>query len=449
MTTSIVFKRKIYKDLLEWKANGGKSSLLIEGARRVGKSTIAQEFAKNEYRSYIYIDFNKNDEDLIKIFETSSARLNEFYEKLKAYFGTELYERESLIIFDEVQQYPKARALTKYLVEDGKYDFLLTGSLIRIKKNIKDITIPSEEQRLQMFPLDFEEFLWAMGDETTIPFLKEHFEKKEPLGNLHSNMMRKWRTYLLIGGMPQSIKSYLDTNEFSSSEKAKRLILDLYNEDINKYGDGNEAKAKSIFDNIPGQLSNESKKFTFSSISKDTRYNDVEGAINWLKESMITNICYNVNEPSIALSLSKDDSSFKCYSSDVGLLVTQSYKSKNYLDNEVYKAIVLDKFNVNEGMIVENFVAQTLATLGYDLFFYSKKDNENMENRMEIDFIIIQNNKLNPIEVKSGNYNKTTSLDRFKNKFKKIVGTRYVLHTKDLRVDGDTAYLPLYMTMFL
>lgn len=446
----MIFKRKIYNELLKWKKNNGSTSLLIEGARRVGKSTIAQEFGKNEYRSYLYIDFNKNDiSDIKDIFENHSSDLDEFFELLKVRFNTELYERNSLIIFDEVQKYPKARELTKYLVEYKKYDVLLTGSLISIKKNIKDITIPSEEQVIKMYPLDFEEFLWANNDNTTIPFIKKCYEEKKPVGVLHNNIMKKLRTYLLVGGMPQSISIFIETNNYSSCDEKKKDILNLYSKDIYKFGDGNESKAEAIYNNIPGQLSNGSKKFTFSSISNNTRYDDLIGAINWLKESMIVNICYSVNDPSIALSLTKDESAFKCYSSDTGLLITQSFRTKNYLDNEVYKAILFDKFNVNEGMIVENFVAQTLKTNGYDLYYYSKNDNNNSKNTMEVDFLIVQDKKINPIEVKSGNYNKHTSIDRFKDKYKKTIGTRYIIHTKDLKVEDDIVYIPLYMTMFL
>ena len=446
----MIFKRKIYNELLKWKKNNGSTSLLIEGARRVGKSTIAQEFGKNEYRSYLYIDFNKNDiSDIKDIFENHSSDLDEFFELLKVRFNTELYERNSLIIFDEVQKYPKARELTKYLVEYKKYDVLLTGSLISIKKNIKDITIPSEEQVIKMYPLDFEEFLWANNDNTTIPFIKKCYEEKKPVGVLHNNIMKKLRTYLLVGGMPQSISIFIETNNYSSCDEKKKDILNLYSKDIYKSGDGNESKAEAIYNNIPGQLSNGSKKFTFSSISNNTRYDDLIGAINWLKESMIVNICYSVNDPSIALSLTKDESAFKCYSSDTGLLITQSFRTKNYLDNEVYKAILFDKFNVNEGMIVENFVAQTLKTNGYDLYYYSKNDNNNSKNTMEVDFLIVQDKKINPIEVKSGNYNKHTSIDRFKDKYKKTIGTRYIIHTKDLKVEDDIVYIPLYMTMFL
>lgn len=450
MQEDIIFKRKIYNKLLEWKKRNGSTSLLVEGARRVGKSTIAKEFARNEYQSFIYIDFNiKENADVIDIIENHSANLNEFFELLKARFKVELYERKSLIIFDEVQQYPAARALTKYLVEDGRYDYLLTGSLIRIKKNIKDITIPSEEEKIQMYPMDFEEFLWASNDYQTIPFIKKCYDEKKSVGPLHNTIMKRFRTYLLVGGMPQSVANYITNNDFGLCDNAKKTILDLYSEDIYKFGDGNESKAEAIYNNIPGQLSNGSKKFIFSSISSNTRYDDLFGAINWLKESMIVNICYSVNDPSIALSLTKDESAFKCYSSDTGLLITQSFRTKNYLDNEVYKAILFDKFNVNEGMIVENYVAQALKFNGYELFYYSNTDKSDSNKNMEVDFLIIQDKKINPIEVKSGNYNKHTSIDRFKDKYKKIVGTRYVIHTKDLKFEDDIVYIPLYMTMFL
>ena len=450
MKENIIFKRKIYNQLVDWKKKNGTSSMLIEGARRVGKSTIVQEFAKNEYKSYIYIDFNrKENEDIKDIFENHSADLNDFFELLKARFSTELYERNSLIIFDEIQKYPPARELTKYLVQEGKYDYLLTGSLIRIKKNIQDITIPSEEEKIEMFPMDFEEFLWANGDTQTIPFLRKCFEEKKEVGTLHNTMMKRFRTYLLVGGMPQSVYNYVNNHDFGQCDNIKKNILSLYQDDIYKFGDGNESKALAIYDNIPGQLSTGSKKFSFSSISNNTRYDDLFGAINWLKESMIVNLCYSVHDPSIALALTKDESSFKCYSADTGLLITQSFKSKNYLENEVYKSILFDKFNVNEGMIIENYVAQALRCKGYDLYYYTNVDKENFKNNIEIDFIIIQNKKMNPIEVKSGNYNKHTSIDRFKTKFGKNVGTRYVIHTKDLKIKNDIVYLPLYMTQFL
>lgn len=445
----VKFKRKIYNKLLEWKKQNGRTSLLIEGARRVGKSTIVQEFAKNEYKTYIYIDFNRPSNEDVKQMITNAHDLDELFELLKVRFSTELYERQSLIIFDEVQQFPQARALTKYLVEDGRYDYLLTGSLIRIKKNVQNITIPSEEEILQMYPMDFEEFLWAMGDEATVPILKKHFEEKKPLGKLHKELIRKWRYYLLIGGMPQSVSEYLNTKSLGECDKIKKNIIQLYQNDIYKFGDGNEAKAEAIYNNIPGELSKGSKKFRFTSLGDNERYEDLIGAINWLNESHMINTCYNIKEPSVALNLTKDDTSFKCYSSDVGLLVTQSYKNKNYLDNEVYRNIIYDKFNVNEGMIVENYVAQALKSKGYDLYYYSKYDKENPNNNMEIDFIIIQDKKLNPIEVKSGNYRSHTSIDRFKEKFKNNVGTRYVIHIKDLKIKDDIVYLPVYMTMFL
>lgn len=450
MGENIIFKRKIYNKLLEWKKKNGISSLMIEGARRVGKSTIALEFAKNEYKSYIYIDFNRNDNvDVIDIFKNHSGDLNEFFEMLKARYNTELYERESLIIFDEVQKFPIARELTKYLIEDGRYDYLLTGSLIRIKKSIQDITIPSEEEKIKMYPLDFEEFLWANEDYQTVPFIKKCFNEKKEVGVLHNSIMKKFRTYLIVGGMPQSVSSYLTNKDFGICDIFKKNILTLYQDDIYKFGDGNEAKAEAIYNNIPGELSSGSKKFMFNSVSNNARYDDLSGAINWLQESMMVNICYSINDPSIALALTKDESSFKCYNSDTGLLITQSYKNKNYLDNEIYKAILFDKFNVNEGMIVENYVAQALKCNGYDLYYYSNIDRDNSDNNMEVDFIIIQDNKLNPIEVKSGNYNKHTSIDRFKKKYGKKVGTRFVIHTKDLKVSDDLVYIPLYMTMFL
>ena len=449
MNGSIYFKRKIYNKLIEWKENSnGTTALLIEGARRIGKSTIAEEFAKNEYDEYILIDFNIAPDEIKNLFIHERSDIDLVSQKLQSFYGKVLPVRRSLIIFDEVQFCPEARSLLKYLVADGRYDYLETGSLISIKKNVQDIIIPSEEKKINMYPLDFEEFLWALGDATTIPFLKNCYDNKTKVDIAHNRIMKDFRTYVLVGGMPQAIVEYIKTKSFDKVDDKKRDILSLYHEDINKHGD-NSKKLVMMYDNIPGQLSNGSKKYKISSIDKAARNHNYENELSWLDDAKIINLCNNVTDPSIGLELTKDNNSYKCYQSDVGLLVTQAFINKPFVDNEIYKAILFDKLNVNEGMIMENFVAQTLKSKGYQLFYYSKNDNDVIENNMEVDFLIVQDKKVNPIEVKSGDYKKHTSIDRFKEKYKKNVGTRYVLHTKDLKVEGDIVYLPLYMAIFL
>lgn len=445
----ICFKRKIYNKLINWKENSnGSTALLIEGARRIGKSTIVEEFAKNEYDEYILIDFNIAPDEIKNLFIHERSDIDLLLQKLQSYYGKILPERKSLIVFDEVQFCPEARSLIKYLVKDRRYDYVETGSLISIKRNVENIIIPSEEEKISMFPMDFEEFLWAIGDTATIPFLRKCFENKECVDIAHKRIMKDFRTYVLVGGMPQAVLEYVETKNFEKVDKKKRNILELYKEDINKYGTNSE-KINMIYENIPGQLSNGSKKYKLSSIDKVARNQNYEYELAWLNEAKIVNLCHNVTDPSIGLSLTKDVNSYKCYQSDVGLLVTQAFINKPFIKNDIYKSILFDKLNVNEGMIMENYVAETLKNNGYELFYYSKNDNNVIENNMEVDFLIVQDKKVNPIEVKSGEYKKHTSLDRFKDKFKENVGTRYVLHTKDLKVEGDIVYLPLYMTMFL
>ena len=449
MENEIYFKRKIYNKLVEWKENSnGKTALLIEGARRIGKSTIAEQFAKNEYEEYILIDFNIAPDEIKDLFIHERSDIDLILQKLQSFYRKVLPIRKSLIIFDEVQFCPEARSLIKYLVADGRYDYLETGSLISIKKNVKNIIIPSEEKKINMYPLDFEEFLWALGDTTTIPFLKQCYDNKTKIDIAHNRIMKDFRTYVLVGGMPQAIVEYIKTKSFDKVDDKKRDILKLYHDDINKHGD-NSKKIVMMYDNIPGQLSNGSKKYKLTSIDKTARNQNYENELTWLDDAKIINLCNNVTDPSIGLGLTKDENSYKCYQSDVGLLVTQAFINKPFVDNEIYKAILFDKLNINEGMIMENFVAQALKTNGYELYYYSKNDNDVIKNNMEVDFLIVQDKKLNPIEVKSGNYKKHTSIDRFKDKYGRSVGTRYVLHTKDLKVENDIVYLPLYMAIFL
>ena len=446
-----MLKRKIYEQLLAWKQNSnGKTALLIDGARRVGKSYIADLFARQEYKSHIMIDFGNASKDILDLFLYESSDLDLFFAKLGAYYSTTLYKRESLIVFDEVQQFPRARQLVKYLVADGRYDYMETGSLIRLKKNTQNIIIPSEEEHMELFPLDFEEFLWAMGDEATVPLIRKCFETRKPLGQaLHRKIMNDFRQYMLVGGMPQSVLAYVDGKNFAASDEAKRRILKLYRDDVSKFAPGYEEKVYAVFDGIPGQLSKKEKKYKLSSINKNARFRAYEDSFIWLNEAMVVNACFNATDPNVGLALSADHATQKCYMADTGLLVTQTFMDRSFTDNELYRAILFDKLDINEGMIMENIVAQMLRRNGHKLYFYSRSDSEHRENHMEIDFLITEGKKIAPIEVKSGNYRSHASLDKFREKFSRSIGTSYILYPKDVMEKDGVWHLPLYMAMFL
>ncbi len=446
-----MLKRKIYNELVDWKNNSnGTTALMIDGARRVGKSYIAETFAKSEYKSYILIDFGVVSTDIMDLFVNDSSDLDLFFAKLAAYYSTKLYKRESLIIFDEVQQFPRARQLIKYLVADGRFDYLETGSLIRLKKNVQDIIIPSEEDHVEMFPLDFEEFLWAMGDEVTYPLIRHCFETKTPLGEtLHRKVMNDFRQYILVGGMPQSVLAYMKGKDFEASDVAKRRILNLYREDVAKFAAGYEEKVFAVFDGIPGQLSKKEKKYRFSSLGKQARFRTYEDSFVWLNEAMIVNACFNATDPHVGLALSADSATQKCYMADTGLLVTHTFQDKKFTDNELYRAILFDRLNINEGMLMENIVAQMLRHRRSRLYFYSRSDSQHRENHMEIDFLITEGNKIVPVEVKSGNYRSHSSLDKFRKKFVSVIGNSYILYTKDVMVKDGIIHLPLYMAELL
>lgn len=446
-----MLKRKIYSKLIEWKnSSKGSTAFLIDGARRVGKSFIVKEFGTNEYKSLIVIDFGIAPQDILDLFNHDSSNLDLFFAKLSAFYATPLYKRESLIIFDEVQQFPRARQLIKYFVADGRYDYIETGSLIRLKKNVEDIIIPSEEEHIEMFPLDFEEFLWAMGDETTMPLIKICFDNKTPLGDsLHRKIMNDFRQYVLVGGMPQSVNVYIDGKNFEASDVAKRRILRLYRDDVSKFAKGYENKVFALFDGIPSQLSKKEKKYTLASINKEARYRTYEDSFIWLHEAMIVNNCFNVTDPNVGLALSADYTTQKCYMADTGLLVTHTFMDSSFTENELYKAILFDKLNINEGMIMENVVAQMLRSNGHKLYFYSRCDNMNRANHMEIDFIISEEKKISPIEVESGNYNSHSSLDKFKKKFSSKINNSYILYSKDVMIKNGIIHLPFYMAIFL
>ncbi len=446
-----MLKRKIYDQLLAWKKQSkGQTALLIDGARRVGKSYITKAFAEQEYRSYIIIDFGNAPQDILDLFVNESYNLDLFFAKLAAFYSTILYKRESLIIFDEVQQFPRARQLIKYLVADGRYDYLETGSLIRLKKNTDNIIIPSEEEHIEMFPLDFEEFLWAMGDEATVPLIRQCYETKSSLGHtLHRKIMNDFRQYILVGGMPQAVLAYQNGNDFEAADVAKRRILRLYRDDVSKFASGYEEKVYAVFDAIPGQLSKKEKKYTLSSINKNARFRSYEDSFVWLNEAMVINTCFNATDPNVGLALSQDDTTQKCYMADTGLLVTHTFMDTSFTDNELYRAVLFDKLDINEGMLMENIVSQMLRRNGHKLYFYSRRDNNVRENHMEIDFLITQKNKICPVEVKSSSYRRHSSLDKFRRKFSDKIGTSYILYTKDVMEKDSIWHLPLYMAMFL
>ena len=444
-------KRKIYDDLLAWKKRSdGATALMIDGARRVGKSFLCEQFAKNEYKSYIIIDFGNAPKDILDLFLHDSYDLDLFFAKLSAFYAKTLYKRESVIVFDEVQQFPRARQLIKYLVADGRYDFLETGSLIRLKKNVQDIIIPSEEEHIEIFPLDFEEFLWALGDKTTAPLIKQCFVTKTPLGQaLHRKIMNDFRQYILVGGMPQAVLEYVKTKDFEAVDTVKRRILKLYRNDVSKFAAGYEDKVFAIFDGIPAQLAKKGKKYQLSSISKQARYRSYEDSFIWLNEAMVVNTCFNATDPNIGLALSADHSTQKCYMADTGLLITHAFMDSPYIENELYKAILFDRLSINEGMIIENIAAQMLRRNGHKLYFYSRNDKEHRENHMEVDFLITEKKKIAPIEVKSGSYKSHSSLDKFKKKFAPKLSNSYIIYTKDVMLKDDIIHLPIYMTMFL
>lgn len=449
-------RRKIYSKFLDWKqTSAGKTALLIDGARRVGKSYIAEEFAKNEYESYILIDFNRVSKSVLELFDNYLDDLNTLFLFLSQYYGVKLIERKSLIIFDEVQLCPRARSAIKFLVADGRYDYVETGSLMSIKKNSKDILIPSEERHIRMFPMDFEEFLWALGNDTLTDFLRTCFEKRLPLGQaLHRKAMDYFRQYLIVGGMPQSVSEYIATKDFNKVDTVKRDILELYRADIIKHASGYELKVESIFDEIPAQLQKHEKKFKLSSLKKDARFRDYDDAFFWLTDAMIVNPCYNTTAPNIGLKLNMDRLTLKCYMGDTGLLISHSFDENYIVSEELYKKLLFDKLEVNNGMIVENIVAQMLVANGHKLYFYSNPSPEQKDDKMEIDFLIAKNkttsrHNISPLEVKSGKNYTLTSLKKFIRKFDEQLHTPYVLHTSDLKVEDNIVYLPLYMTMFI
>lgn len=450
----MIFKRKVYEKLLEWKdLSAGTSAVLLEGARRIGKSTIVEEFAKNEYDDYMILDFARENIDIRDNFIENMDDLNAFFRTLFLLKGKELRGRRCVIIFDEVQLFPQARQAIKYLVADGRYDYIETGSLISIRRNVKDILIPSEEYRIKMYPMDFEEYLWAVGDTVTIPVIQTAFAKRKPLGDaVHRKVMKTFRTYMAVGGMPQAVDAFVKGRTFAQIDFIKRNILDLYEEDLAKYDDENKQKASVVYRTIPEQLENKNSHFKFSLVDKNARYQNYVDAVSFICQSMIGNGCINVTKPEVALELFADRSNFKLYMGDTGLLVTQIMRNSEDTDEDLYKALIVGKLGINQGMILENMAAQMLRAAGHELYFHEylyTPENTEKEKKYEIDFMTVKKKKICPIEVKSSNYRSHKSFDYLIKKYQLKMEDRYIIYTKDLKYEGGILYIPIYMTMMI
>lgn len=443
----MTFKRKIYDKFLEWKKNSdGKTALLVEGARRIGKSTIVEEFAKNEYESYILIDFTKASKEVLNLFDDISD-LNYIFLRLQLIYHKELHQRKSLIIFDEVQFCPKARQAIKHLVADHRYDYMETGSLISIRKNVKDILIPSEERQVQMYPMDFEEFKWALGDTVTIKLLRESFEKYQPLGDdLNRRMMRDFRLYMLVGGMPKAVSTYIETNNMKLVDEEKRDILRLYESDFMKID--STGKAAMLFKSIPSQLEKNASRYQVSSVLENQRNSTVLELISEMESSRTVLVSYKSDDPNVGLTRTKDLENFKLFVCDTGLFTTMLFMDKDFTENIIYEKLLSDKLSVNLGYLYENVVAQILKANGNSLFYYTFLDEKSRHN-FEIDFLLARNNKVCPIEIKSSGYKTHASLDAFSEKYSSRILNKYLVYTKDLGKDKDVFSIPVYMTMFL
>lgn len=448
-------KRKLYDFLLKWKKEGGRSALLIRGARRVGKSYIAEEFAKREYRSYILIDFAQIGDDVKDLIVKALSDHERLFNYLQLTFGKKLYKRESVIIFDEVQKCPKVREAIKYLVADGRYDYLETGSLLSIDENVKDIVIPSEEDQIDLNPMDFEEFLWAYGQEGMMDYIRECFATGKGLEqSLHRKVMTMFREYMIVGGMPQAVKEFMMTHDFLKVETAKKRILTLYRADIPNHAGNLRYKVESVWDNIPAELSRHEKKFRLSDLDKNARSRDYTEAFVWLNDAKVVNLCFNSTEPNIGLGLSRQNTKLKCYMADTGLLVTHAFGENDTARADICRKLIMGKLEVNGGMLAENIVAQMLVAAGHKLFFYSKSDRKEKENRMEIDFLtakskVTSRHNISFIEVKSSSRYTLTSLNKAKIKYDKFMNDAIVLHSGDYKKENGITFLPIYMASLL
>lgn len=443
----ICFKRKLYAAMLKWKQErNGATALLIQGARRVGKSTIAEEFARNEYTSYILIDFSKVSKAVADLFDDVSD-LNYLFLRLQFIFNVQLHERSSVIVFDEVQLQPKARQAIKHLVKDRRYDYIETGSLISVRSKSRDILIPSEETKINLYPMDFEEFRWALGDDATIPLLRAAFEKKMSLGDaVHCKLMRDFRLYMLVGGMPQAVVAYIETNNFTEVDTVKRDIIALYEEDFGKID--SSGRAKALYDAIPAQLSRNASRYKVSTAIPDDKKDRIMSAIAEVEDSMTVNIAYHVDDPNIGLALTRNEDYFKMYASDTGLFVTLAFKDKDITENVIYEKLLNDKLSANLGYVYENMIAQMLRASGKDLYYHTIPYAEG-KKYYEVDFLISDRHKIAPIEVKSSGYKSHKSLDEFSAKYSERIMNRYVIYTKDYKRENGVEYLPVYMTMFI
>lgn len=452
----MIFKRKIYDKLLHWKNTAAREkALLVEGARRIGKSTIVKEFGKREYKSFLFIDFNDASGVVKSAFDNYLNDLDTFFMILSTEYNVTLYPGQSLIIFDEIQQFPKARQSVKRLVQDGRYDYIETGSLISIWENVKNITIPSEERKVKMYPMDFEEFCWAFGEDKIIEYARSCFESLQPLeDNLHRKAMMLFKQYMLVGGMPKPLTKYLENNRsFAAADEEKRDIIALYRDDISKIDRNYRVKVLSVFDRIPSFLSQHEKRVRLSNIGEGTTFPMYEETFFWLGDSMIANECFNCADPNVGLSLNEERTSVKCYMCDTGLLVSHAFDENELAEEELYKQILHDRLSLNEGMLFENVIAQSLAANGHKLFFYTHYNEEKHRNDIEIDFILSSNSKTKqkifPIEVKAGKKYTTASPDKFIEKYHERIGRAYIVHPKNLSVNGRIVCIPSYMAIFL
>ncbi len=446
----MIFKRKIYSQLLAWKRNfDGHSAVMVQGARRVGKSTVVEEFAKNEYKSYILVNFSIADDELLGIFYDIKSDMNLFFNRLQLNRHVQLYERESVIIFDEVQDFPFAREMIKYLVKDHRYDYIETGSLICVKARSASIKIPSEEHRLDMHPMDFEEWLWANGDDFSMDLLHEFFVKKQPLGdNTHSALMRRYREYMVVGGMPQVVEAYLRKHSVFDAEFVKKEILKLYLEDINKSPDSIRGRSLDLFNNVPAMLSSPHKILYPTKIEKGTRGRDYKRSLEWLCDAMLLNRCRCNPDPDLALGLNEDPRRVKCYFLDTGLLISFAFGKEPSVVEDVYDQLLDGNLSINQGMFFENAVAQQLVSLGRDLWF-TEFGQDRSGKKYEVDFLLSVACKMVPIEVKSSKSTIHHSLDALLEKYPSRIGQAYVVHTGDLRFNGKITYLPIYMLPFI
>lgn len=447
----MIIKRKVYDKLLDWKNTyKGKKAVLIEGARRIGKSTIAEEFARNEYRSYILVDFNLASKNVRNLFD-DLTNLDIFFQALSLEYNTRLYRRESLIIFDEIQKFPKAREAVKYLVADGRYDYLETGSLISIRESVKNITIPSEERKLKMYPLDFEEFAEFMGEEILLEHIRDCWEKKVPLERpMHGRAMRLFKEYMLVGGMPQAVLAYKENDrDFAAADIEKRDILELYRDDIKKSAKRYSSKVSAVFENIPGYLSKHEKKIVLSEIDKNGTFDKYDEPLFWLEDSMICNLCYRCSDPNVGFALNMENSAVKCYMGDTGLLVSLAFGENELAENNLYKQIMEGRLSINQGMLYENAIAQMITAKGKKLYFYTRYNRDKHRNDIEIDFLLSNDSKVNfrimPLEVKSSTNYSASSLGEFRKMYKRRISESYIIHPKNLSVTVEVTKIPPYM----